>query len=255
MSSSNRIEIIPPLNGDSLARDKRLLIPFKCDDKIGFFDSHFKVKVHPTYTAYQGDCYTPHDFIIVTRAENPLDSSNSDPQYCGVINCEGRELISAEYKDITLLSDNPRIYKCSDKGKCCNVYVLWYNEKLRLFQFRDKYIGSYLSIDPFREGLSRVSFFGWYSNTIKWGIINADGEKILGYEYGEIQPFYNNDRDYIELQYLCPDEETMCHEFKSISRIKKEWKERKKHCERWEEHYDLINDGLDGDAGAYWNID
>lgn len=258
MTSNKHIEIIPLLNGDSLGKDKRLLIPFKYNDKIGFFDSHLKVKVFPIYSAYEGDCYTKNDFIIVRRPADILYPDDSAQQFYGVINSEGKELIPAEHDSITILSENPKIYKGINKGKCCSVYALWYNEKLETFV--NKFIGSYFSIDPFREGLSRISTSGWNNDRTEWGIINELGKKVLNYGYIGIEPFYDNDKNYIELRPLCIDEEVICHEFKSINRIKEEWKEQqkeshKRYLENWNEHYDLIEDGLDGMADAYWNID
>lgn len=245
--------------------NNRLLVPFTCKDKIGFLNATMdKVVVVPQYSMYYGECYTDEDYIIVSKISNKIAEDEqskgvytivSQPLY-GLINYKGEELIPVKSKKIVLFSEcSYKIYKVYSDDTHYEIIDIVYNEygSKRYYLhtiFRNK--DEYLSIDPFKEGLARVCRKkNVHSLDFIWGIMNEQGAWIED-NCSFIEPFYENRNDSISLYRKGTEYRT------TLGKIRKEWEERLRKSSKSsfdEEHYSLLNDGLDGEAGAYWNID
>lgn len=252
---------------DMLPWDGRLLIPFTCKDKIGLLNDDMKVVVPPKYSAVYGDCYTTDDYLIVSKPNYVLEydaiygetlEANEAPLY-GVVNWKGEELIHSCYYEITLIHDGEnKIYRVKDENGEYNAISIYHMKRRRW----DRYcVEEYFPwpkaavIDPFREGLSRFCFR--HSNkketTESWGIMDDYGKWVKGPARGFITPFYDPQQSLITIT----TEKGM--QQISFEELKEEWEEEKNRRMKFrshiEEHYSLLEDGLDGMADAYWNID
>lgn len=252
---------------DMLPWDGRLLIPFTCKDKIGLLNDDMKVVVPPKYSAVYGDCYTTDDYLIVSKHHYVLQydaiygetlEADEAPLF-GVINWKGEELIPLCYYEITLIHDGEnKIYRVKGEDGRYNAISIYHKKRRTWDRYcvNEFFAGEKMTvIDPFREGLSRVCeehHIG--KQTIKlWGIIDEYGKWLRSSIRGFITPFYDPKQSLVTITNGKYQRQL------SFEELKEEWEEKKKRKSRFweyaEDDYSLLEDGLDGMADAYWNID
>lgn len=262
-------KILIPIGSD-LPWYNSLLIPFTSGNKIGFLNRDKKVVVPPKYSAVYGDCPTEDDYIIVSKSHYVLKldaiygetlEANEVPLY-GVINWKGEELIPAIYYDITLIHEGEnKVYRVMDgNGEYKAIYI--YHKKRRNKRM-DRYCaceffagGRMAVIDPFREGLSRVCEKTYIGKQVieSWGIVDNFGHWLWSpSKHCRITPFYDPQQSLINVK---EGRFQRQWSFEELKRLWENQQEQRKNREDFEvEHYSLIDDGLDGIADAYWNID
>lgn len=258
-------KILIPIESD-LPWCNSLLIPFTSGNKIGFLNKDKKVVVPPKYSAVYGDCPTEDDYIIVSKSHYVLEldaiygetlEANEVPLY-GVINWKGEELIPTIYYDITLIHDGEnKVYRVMGENGKYNAFSIYHKKRRTTDRYcvYDFFAREKMKvIDPFREGLSRVcEEYDTGKRIIKyWGVIDNFGYWVWPPKECSITPFYN------PLQLLINFKDQKFQRQLSFEELKKQWesdKEERKKGHDIVEHYSFINDGLDGIADAYWNID
>lgn len=179
--------------------DKRLLIPFTEEEKIGFINQQMKVIVPPKYAMYFGDCYSKSDFIIV-KVSNFLGrpDGKANPHYLwGVIDYNGNEIFPLEYEHITPSINNKSLFTLQLKDRRFAVYSS--NGKV-IVPF-DKYDW----ISGFNKGFARVKIGKSVPGNLigpnsKWGIINEEGVEIVPTTYIQIEDFYCQDIQLVKLK-------------------------------------------------------
>lgn len=253
-------------------KDSRLLIPFSHKGKIGFLNSNsLEEVVYPEYSEYCGECYNVDDYIIVAREDKyNVVEKKAINDHCfvyGLINYKGEVLIPVENLSITPVEEYKGLFIIlNNKSEYSLVYVGWGGYKYYNWRYREFFVdtvvksGIYKSIDPFKGGLSRVSkeVIVDRDKETRYGIINTRGQLVKDVDFSYIEKFYDNANKYIDFIYPGFTDEEIYYERLSIEEIKCDFEgieRRRSSMHTFEEHYDLINDGLDGEAGAYWNID
>lgn len=265
-------KILIPEKKFEFLKDDRLLIPFSYKGRIGFLNSNSREEVvYPQYSKYCGECYTEEDYIIVAKEYKCIVNEEEytvDPCFkYGLINYKGQELISVDNLSITPVADNSRLFLVvNNKSQYSLVYVGWGGYKYYNWRYREFYVSNYVnpgiykSIDPFKNDLSRVSkeVIEDGHRVIRYGIINTRGQVVKNITFPYIEKFYDNDNDYIDFIYPGFADDETYYERISIEEIKRNFEgaeKRKADTHTIHETYSLLNDGLDGEVGAYWNID
>lgn len=252
---------------DKLPWDGRLLIPFTSKDKLGLLNDDMKVVVPPKYSAVYGDCYTTDDYLIVSKRQyvikyDAISGDTLEPEETtlfGVINWKGEELIPSCYYEITLIHDGEnKIYRVTDENGEYNAISIYHKKRCTWDRYCvDEFFPwpKMAIIDPFREGLGRVCRkYGNKKETIEyWGIVDDYGKWVKWPSKGFITPFYDPQQSLITITTEKGIQQIPFEE------LKEEWEREKnrrmKSRSHIEEHYSLLEDGLDGMTDAYWNID
>lgn len=263
-------KILVPASSYDFKSDKRLLIPFTADEKIGFMNQEGHVIVEAKYNMYYGECYSKTDLIKVTvpfsygfpRSGDKVAIYTKNLQ--GLVNYNG-EVLKPEY-DIILPSIGSKLFFTVQKDH--QYAVLDFNGSI-LIPY-----GKYDLIDGFDHGLARVLINNQgESDKTLWGIINEKGEELLPLEYDEIWNFYGKNKEFtkirkgdrsydVNLNYL---DSSICKKKRIEDKPDKYPKEQYgRHFGEFAGLYaqdklgysdDLINDAFEGDPDAYWNID
>lgn len=195
-------KILVPASSYKISADKRLLIPFTSNDKIGFVNNKGEIIVAPQYKMYYGECYNENDYIKVAKSYNygfPRANGNiatyTRPIF-GLINHLGETVIEPIYFSIV-----PSI--------CCD--EMFYTVQRKDYKYGVINIngeevipfGKYHWIDGFDSGLARVKI-GKETNakeqsTNLWGIVNEKGKEVLPLEYSQIWNFYDKKSQNLQL--------------------------------------------------------
>jgi hypothetical protein len=241
----------------SFSTDKRLLIPFTSNSKIGFLDNNREIVIPPKYDDIQGHCYSKDDLIKVgvLYSYNFGKDKNYVRYLYGLIDCKGNTIMHPEYYTILVSNDKKVI---TAQNKKCQYLVLDRSGNL-IIEPR-----VYNWIDKFDHNMARV--IKAINNEKKWGIINSAGEIILPIEYDNIYNFCDKGR---ESTLVFKDGESYTLHFSKINNLFK--KEDKIKFTRYKETYEEysgsyaqdyegwsdqdIDDVFEGDPDAYWNID
>lgn len=267
---------IVPANCYDVHNDRRLLIPYEENYKIGFVDQNAVPIITPTYDRIQGNIYNQDDVIIVgTRyilsyTNNSKNKINSYERYkWGVIDAHGKPIFDTEYDGIIISDGKHQLFSLYDnsKGYC----VMDRNGSIIVPY------GKYNYIDGYSKGFARVKIAGQSNGAInskdKWGIINEQGEEVLPVEYDNIWNFYEKDRQstkvikngietnifFRDLSQLSNPSFSRQHflEYDDFEYPTRTYSEYEGSYAQDVMHYDdeTIGDAFDGEPDAYWNID
>lgn len=275
--------IVPSYSYD-IESDERLLIPFINGEKIGFINKKKEIVVVPKYAMCFGNCYKTTDYIKVSKPfpygflrKNGNISSYVRPVF-GVINYKGEEILPLNYFKITQsICSKKKLFTVQNiKGE----YGVIDDQKYVIVPF-----GCYHYISGFDNNFAIVSELCFdeltgESKVPYYGIINELGKEIVDLNYQKIVPFYGK-FNYITKAVLHGKEVELNLEY-----IRFKLEEEYYHSTHSDEYsiedlYDMgylnatgyelyrgtyaqdvmkfsdedIEDGLDGDPDAYWNID
>lgn len=257
--SDNASFIVPASNYD-VRNDKRLLIPFIQNQKIGFVNQEAVPIVEPKYDIINGNIYCNSDFIEVgIRYSYGFSRGNAEPMTSirykiGLLDYLGRMVFEPIYTSIEI-SDNRQLFTLreSNKGYC-------------VVNIKGEVIvpyGRFCLINGFTNGYARVKIDN------KWGIIDTKGNIALPVVNDEVWCFYNKPE--LESTKVIKDgQETRfyfatCKNKLSFSLSKREGND--DYGSNYGEYAgtyaqdvagysdDVINDAFDGEPEAYWNID
>ena len=253
---------IVPANNYDVRYDKRLLIPFMMQNKIGFVNQWAEPIVEPLYDIVSGNILSESDILKVgifhsygfTRPNGYVQTYNAYKY--GILDSKGNLIFKCEHSFISVSDDNKLfVLKSFDREYCVvdrkgNVIVPY---------------GKYSLIDGYTKGYARVKLNG------KWGIIDSMGNIVLPVEYDEIWNFHTK----THLNYTRVVKKPDVFQFNLntgnliSSRINHKHEEREE--DTYGSHYgefsgtyaqdvmdysdDVINDAFEGDPDAYWNID
>lgn len=268
MTQNNTLPILPgkilvPAKSYDLQADKRLLIPYTSEDKIGFANREGKVIVPPKYSMYYGECYDKADLVKVSatymygfpRAGGRVATYHR-PVY-GLINYKGEQILPLEYSTLVFANGGSRLITLQNMEFKYGVTTA---AGVEVIPF-----GKFDWICGFDEGLARVK------NGDKWGLINEKGDVVLPVEYDYIYNFYAKDTDSVCVKkgdriYSIPIKDIL-----TVPEEPDEYKYKDDFDEDYGSRYgeyegsyaqdvagysdDVIGDAFEGDPDAYWNID
>lgn len=193
-------KIIVPIKNYDLSKDSRLLIPFVYGEKVGFFNQDLDVVIPPEYITYHGECYSKDDYIMtVKRIPHYLGYRNIF--FYGIIDYQGKEVLPAEYFRIWFPDTSDTLFTVEDKH--CK-YAVMDNKRNEIIP-----LGKYTYIDGASHNYFRVKVGGTpdcvEGQEAKWGIINSKGEEVVPIKYDFIQPFYQRDKNQVQLRSYVSD--------------------------------------------------
>lgn len=197
-------KIIVPIEKYDLAKDTRLLIPFVYGEKVGFFNQDLDVVISPEYITYHGECYSKDDCIMTVK-RIPCYLGYRNIFFYGIIDCQGKEILPAEYFRIWFPDKSDTLFTVENK-----------HYKYAVMDVKGKEVipfGKYTFIDGASHNYFRVKVGGTpdclEGQEAKWGIINSKGEEVVPLKYDFIQPFYQKNtksaylRSYVPGGYHC----------------------------------------------------
>lgn len=259
---ADNISFFVPASHYNVSKDKRLLIPFKKNHKIGFVNRQAEYVVDAKYDIVYGDAYNENSLIkvgvrYVFSRQYQVGGRiyTYDTHKWGVIDDAGHTVIEPTYSGISI-SDDKKLFSVKDFKKGSGVVT------------RDGKIivpfGIYNFIDGFTKGFARVQKNG------RWGIIDTQGNIALPAEYDAIWTFHEKSnlfstkvfKDGIEKQFLFSS-----GKLKEKSKMNTHYSPYDSNDSHYGEYAgtyaqdvagysdDVINDAFDGEPEAYWNID
>ena len=178
-----RISILVPIESYNISDDKRLLIPFLENGKLGLMDKEGSIIVPARYDSILDDCYDSNGLIrIGIRTYQAYERKTTAPVvyeyiHYGVYNLSKGWIIEPKYREVFISTDGRILTLRKDTYYCVqdlegNVIVDYHK---------------YSFIDGFVRDLSRVS------NGEKWGIINEKGELVPPLVFDQIWNFHGYD--------------------------------------------------------------
>ena len=270
------MKVIIPLSSYRVKEDKRLLIPFIHNDKIGFANKEGEVIVMPKYTAYYGECYQESDFIKVAVIETGYPKAGGKVStyhrlLYGLINAKGEVVLEPSYLSLIPAINGKPLYTVQNRAYQYGVLTSAGKVEIPF--------GKYCWMDGFDNGLARVQLSmprkdadDLIPTNSMWGIIDEHNNVVLPIEYDNIWNFYNRNRyttkvekdgkswNIIFSELLDPKDESTqenrnhygIRHAQSVS-----YGEYEGSYAQDVEGYsdDCINDAFEGDPEAYWNID
>lgn len=276
LSVNQHTKILVPASSYNMQDDNRLLIPFTSGDKIGFVDKEGVIVVNPQYTMYYGDCYDESDNIKVAidhlygfLRSGARVATYKRPMF-GLINSKGETIFEPSFYSLVPAIGNKKLYTVQNDNYQYAVLSIDGNEIVPF--------GKYNWIDGFDNGLARVKIGsttnGLNANDCKWGLIDENGKEVLPVEYDNIWTFYGKNRATTRVEKENFAQNIVLAEILNPDKIKKSNND---YCDDYDSDYeygshygeyaesyaqdvegysdDVINDALDGDPEAYWNID
>lgn len=276
LSVNQYTKVLVPASSYNMQDDNRLLIPFTCDDKIGFANKEGEVVVKPQFTMYYGDCYDESDNIRVAiddlygfpRSGGKV-STYKRPMY-GLINYKGETIFEPSFYLLLPAIGDKKLYTVQNNHF---EYAVLNIDGTEVVPF-----GKYNWIDGFDKGLARVKIGnvtnGQKENGNKWGLINENGKEVLSLEYDNIWNFYDKKRVTTKVVKGNVAHDVILSELLDMDKTQ----EKDNHSDNYDinvddygtnfgeyagsyaqdvEGYsdDVIDDAFDGDPDAYWNID
>jgi hypothetical protein len=276
LSVNQYTKVLVPASSYNMQDDNRLLIPFTCDDKIGFANKEGEVVVKPQFSMYYGDCYDESDNIRVAiddlygfpRSGGKV-ATYKRPMY-GLINYKGETIFEPSFYLLLPAIGNKKIYTVQNN---LFEYAVLNIDGTEVVPF-----GKYNWIDGFDNGLARVRIGnvtnGQKENGNKWGLINENGKEVLPLEYDNIWNFYDKKRVTTKVVKGNVAHDVILSELLDMDKTQ----EKDNHSDNYDvnvddygtnfgeyagsyaqdvEGYsdDVIDDAFDGDPDAYWNID
>lgn len=283
MEISKYTRILVPAASYDLKSDKRLLIPFTSSEKIGFVNQEGEVVVTPKYSMCYGDCYKETDLITVLKPYPYAYLRKSGKISCyvrpvfGMINFEGEEIIPLKYFSIIPSNAGQKIFTVQNTDE---LYGVIDDENNIIVPF-----GKYHHISGFDNNFAIVSIleadeFTGDKDTPYYGLINQYGDEVLPLDYQKIISFYGKSTNTTKA--ILHGEEVIL----DLDYIRFKHEEKHYHSSNNDDYsiqdlYNLgyldadgyeqflgsyahdsmgfsdedIDDGLDGDPDAYWNID
>ena len=276
LSVNQYTKVLVPASSYNMQDDNRLLIPFTCDDKIGFANKEGEVVVKPQFSMYYGDCYDESDNIRVAiddlygfpRSGGKV-ATYKRPMY-GLINYKGETIFEPSFYLLLSAIGNKKIYTVQNN---LFEYAVLNIDGTEVVPF-----GKYNWIDGFDNGLARVRIGnvtnGQKENGNKWGLINENGKEVLPLEYDNIWNFYDKKRVTTKVVKGNVAHDVILSELLDMDKTQ----EKDNHSDNYDvnvddygtnfgeyagsyaqdvEGYsdDVIDDAFDGDPDAYWNID
>lgn len=189
--SDNASFIVPACNYN-VKQDKRLLIPFVQNHKIGFVNREGVEIVKPKFDCYTGECYKESDFIEVGIIYGyAYERKNRVPevyirQKWGLLDSQGKLVLEPNYSGI-IISANAVIVRRAYGHEYDGSHSLLNSNFETIVPF-----GVYRDIEPFENGLSRCRNHIWIEGKRKevFSVINEQGEIILKESERNILPFY-----------------------------------------------------------------
>lgn len=270
------MKVIIPLSSYRVKEDKRLLIPFIYNDKIGFANKEGEVIVMPKYTAYYGECYQESDFIKVAVIETGYPKAGGKVStyhrlLYGLINAKGEVVLEPSYLSLIPAINGKPLYTVQNRAYQYGVLTSAGKVEIPF--------GKYCWMDGFDNGLARVQLSmprkdadDLIPTNSMWGIIDEHHNVVLPIEYDNIWNFYNQNRYTTKVE---KDGKSWNISFSELLDPKDEsTQENRNHYGirhvqsvsygEYEGSYaqdvegysdDCINDAFEGDPEAYWNID
>ena len=255
---SDNTHFIVPAETYDVSCDKRILIPFIKNQKIGFVNNSAEIVVSPKYDIILGEVYTINDFVKVgIKFSVEQECSNGEIRIVnkckwGVIDSTGKLIIEPHYVEI-LISDDGSLFTLRDfKNKYCVIDI--YGNIIVPFEQFDV-------INGFTNGYARIK------KESRWGIINKRGEIVLPTEYDDIWTFYNKNQ--LRSTKVIKGRHGSRFFFDTgrlVNNMARQPFDNRygKNYEEYAGSYaqdimgysdDVINDAFDGEPDAYWNID
>lgn len=202
-------KVIVPIKDYDLSKDTRLLIPFSFGERVGFFNQALDIVVFPKYITYHGECYGKDDYIM-TVERIPCYLGYRNIFFYGIIDCQGKEVLPAEYLRIWFPYKSNTLFTVENKEYKYAVLDIKGTEVIPY--------GKYSYIDGASHNYFRVKVGGspdcLEGNGAKWGIINSKGEEVVPVKYDFIQPFYQKDYSSVYLRMYFGKEHHYCDYFK-----------------------------------------
>lgn len=185
--------------------EKETYYKITVNDKVGFIDANGKIKIEPqfdeAYDIFTEDvCYAKignrkglidveGNFIVelADTVTNVNNFTNGFARYhrglgnTGIINKNGKVIIPAIYRDVSINVDADSMYFCVNSGSVDNSD--WF-----MADKRGNTIGVHCDSinDGFKNGLCPVKI------DKKWGYMNTSGEMIIPPQYDYVEPFADN---------------------------------------------------------------
>lgn len=258
----NAYFIVPPQKYD-VRNDERLLIPIIRNHKIGFVNKLAVPVVEPKYDIFNGNVMAETDFVKVgMRYSYGYSRANGEVQTYdrykwGLLDSKGKTVLECNFASISI-SDDKELFslKSYDNGYC----VVNHNGN-----FIIPY-GEYAIIDGFTNGYARVK------KNRKYGIVNTKGEIVLPVEFDNIWKFYQR-TELRSTRIIMNGMDNLRFDFATgklndpnINHIR-QYNANDDYGRHYGEYAgtyaqdvagysdDVINDALDGEPDAYWNID
>lgn len=188
LDAKSNAKILVPIN-DSLFmgidRDRRLLIPYTLEGKIGFINRRREVVVEPKYAMYYGDCYEMGDYIKVEDFNHSF----------GILNYRGKEILPLGYDGIQDASQDGYdgiIAIKGEKEEKIPLYVLLYASmhSLPVEEAFDKWAEEYykdMKANMDQEAWEHYQEYGEYEGSY--------AQDVMGYSDGEIGDAFDGDPD------------------------------------------------------------
>lgn len=193
-------KVIVPIENYDMTKDTRLLIPFTYGEKVGFFNQDLDVVISPEYITYHGECYSKDDYIMTVK-RIPCFLHLTNIYFYGIIDYQGTEILPAEYFRIWFPDKGDTLFTVEDKH--CK-YAVMDNKGNEIIP-----LGKYTYIDGASHNYFRVKVGGTPNcvegQEAKWGIINSKGEVVVPLKYDFIQPFYQRDKNQVQLRSYVSD--------------------------------------------------
>ena len=276
LSVNQYTKVLVPASSYNMQDDNRLLIPFTCDDKIGFANKEGEVIVMPKYTAYYGECYQESDFIKVAVIETGYPKAGGKVStyhrlLYGLINAKGEVVLEPSYLSLIPAINGKPLYTVQNRAYQYGVLTSAGKVEIPF--------GKYCWMDGFDNGLARVQLSmprkdadDLIPTNSMWGIIDEHNNVVLPIEYDNIWNFYNRNRYTTKVE---KDGKSWNISFSELLDPKDESTQENRnhygirHAQsvsygEYEGSYaqdvegysdDCINDAFEGDPEAYWNID
>lgn len=281
MDFNKHTKILVPLYQYDTTNDKRYLISFRQFDKIGFMTREQKIVIPASFQLVLDEFNYEDDYVRVGKyfskayERKTIAPSSYIRSHYGVIDSKGKFIIPIEYEDI-----RPSIFcdsilftlRSLEKG-----YSVVDNKGKTIVPF-----GKYSYIDGFDTGFARVKI-GKTTNGLKdsdsrWGIIDETGFERLKPEYSSIWKFYDKcERSTIvesgseKFKFYFWESALRNSDYNEDAEYQKEMEDYESLLNYRNETYDEyggtyaqdvmgwsdqdIDDVLEGDPEAYWNID
>lgn len=236
--------------------DRRRLIPYEQDGKIGFLNHDAEVSIYCKFDTARGEFYNQNDLVIVGVIKQGQERIHDDMAY-GVIDYCGNFILNLDYRSI-LFSDDHQYITAQRYGTFAPVV---YSRKGDIVIAEKEYDW----MDGFWKGFARVQHNG------KYGVIDTHNQIVLPIEYDKIWNFYGKQYDSIVVvrngvstKVSFSSLKPRCNFSQSPTYICDDEDDYGTHYGEYEGSYaqdvmgysdDVINDVFEGDPDAYWNID
>ncbi len=182
----NNSYFIVPAKKYDVRDDKRLLIPFIQNQKIGFVDKDSTIIVEPKYEIIYGDFIEDTDLVKVgirysygfPRSSGRIETY--DRYKWGLLDSTGNEVFKCNYARISISDDKKLFTLQSYKYGYCVVDMN--GNKIVPYD-------TFSIIDGYTKGYARVKKNG------KWGIIDTEGRVVLPVDYDQVWYFHTKNYD------------------------------------------------------------